>query len=276
MTGDDPRYVLGHSDAELERLERQAALFAPITREVLLRAGLGSGSRVLDLGCGPGDVSFLAAQIVGPTGRVVGVDRAPEAIAAARRRAAARGLVQVRFIEAPLDSLESDEVDAVIGRFILMHQRDPAVTLAHASKFLRRGGAVVMVESHLDGLTPAWQSWPASAAYAHVIDVMRRTITAAGGRTDMGLRLRSTFLDAGLGEPALAAHAVLAGDAIPALCRYWADSLRSIALVAARLGVAGISEADASRWEQAMQSELSVPGAVMAAPLVITAWCTRP
>jgi tRNA A58 N-methylase Trm61 len=276
MTRDHPTYVLGHSDSELARLERQAALFAPITREVLLRAGLGSGSRVLDLGCGAGDVSFLAAQIVGPTGRVVGVDRAPEAIAAARRRAATRGLTQVRFLETPLDALESEEVDAVIGRFVLMHQPDPAATLAHASKCVRRGGAVVMVESHLEGLTPAWQSWPASAAYAQVIDLMRRTITAAGGRTDMGLRLRSTFLDAGLGEPELAAHAVLAGDTIPALCRYWADSLRSVAPVAARLGIAGISEADASRWEGAMQRELSAPGAVMAAPLVITAWCTRP
>jgi SAM-dependent methyltransferase len=83
-----PRYILGHDRDELDRLIDQARFFGDLTEEVLRRAGVGPGMRVLDLGCGTGDVSFLAARLVGPTGAVLGVDRSPEAVAVAERRAA--------------------------------------------------------------------------------------------------------------------------------------------------------------------------------------------
>src|SRR5262250_2784972 len=79
-------YVLGHSERELDRLSVQAKLFEPFTRQLLQEAGLGPGMRVLDVGCGSGDVAFLAADLVGSEGSVVGVDRARAAI----RRASAR------------------------------------------------------------------------------------------------------------------------------------------------------------------------------------------
>jgi ubiquinone/menaquinone biosynthesis C-methylase UbiE len=53
--------------------------------------------RVLDLGCGAGDVSILAATLVGSSGSVVGVDRSAEAIAGATRRANATGMTQIQF-----------------------------------------------------------------------------------------------------------------------------------------------------------------------------------
>ena len=67
-------YVLGHSERELERLRLQAQLIDPITRQFLIEAGIAPGMRVLDVGCGAGDVALLAADLVGPTGQVVGVD----------------------------------------------------------------------------------------------------------------------------------------------------------------------------------------------------------
>lgn len=80
----EPIYACGHTPGELDRLRTRSAFFADITRRMFEAARLQPGSRVLDIGCGVGDVSFLAAEIVGPTGSVVGVDRALEAIAAAR------------------------------------------------------------------------------------------------------------------------------------------------------------------------------------------------
>jgi tRNA A58 N-methylase Trm61 len=62
-------YVLGHSERELERLRLQAQLIDPITRQFLIEAGIAPGMRVLDVGCGAGDVTFLAADLVGPPGR---------------------------------------------------------------------------------------------------------------------------------------------------------------------------------------------------------------
>ena len=64
---------------------------------IFAEAGIRPGMRVLDLGCGAGDVTFVAADLVGPEGSVVGVDRSPEALARARLRAGQRGLTQVRF-----------------------------------------------------------------------------------------------------------------------------------------------------------------------------------
>ena len=66
------RYALGHSEQELDRLSRQAEIFEPFTRQLLQQAGISRGMRVLDVGCGSGDVSFLASELVGPSGKVIG------------------------------------------------------------------------------------------------------------------------------------------------------------------------------------------------------------
>jgi SAM-dependent methyltransferase len=81
----NPNYMLGHSDKELARLGEQARIMGPITRRFFLEAGLAPGMRVLDVGSGAGDVSFLAADIVGDKGVIIGVDRSPIAVGTRRR-----------------------------------------------------------------------------------------------------------------------------------------------------------------------------------------------
>ena len=70
-------YILGHSAQELARLNAQARLVEPITRRFFQEAGIGAGMRVLDVGSGAGDVALLAAELVGSSGTVVGVDPLP-------------------------------------------------------------------------------------------------------------------------------------------------------------------------------------------------------
>src|SRR6516162_4985296 len=86
--GSASNYALGSTDAEHERLIRQAALLAPCSDGLFCEAGIGPGQRVLDLGSGVGDVSMLVAQLVGPSGEVVGIERDPHSIARARTRVA--------------------------------------------------------------------------------------------------------------------------------------------------------------------------------------------
>ncbi len=88
-TNSTPHYALGSTDAEQERLIRQAALLAPFTERFFLGAGIGPGQRVLDIGSGVGDVAMLVAKLVNPSGEVVGVERDARSIARARWSAGA-------------------------------------------------------------------------------------------------------------------------------------------------------------------------------------------
>src|SRR6266852_1205412 len=74
-------YALGYTNSEHDRLIRQAARIAPCTERLFREAGIGAGQRVLDIGSGVGDVAMLAANLVGSTGEVVGIERDSRSIA---------------------------------------------------------------------------------------------------------------------------------------------------------------------------------------------------
>ncbi len=96
---------LGKSDAETQRLILQAALLRPITERLLREAGIVPGMRILDLGCGAGDVSLLAGERVGPSGAIVGIDRDAAILAVAKARVEARNdLPQISFHVASVDA----------------------------------------------------------------------------------------------------------------------------------------------------------------------------
>src|SRR2546422_8102696 len=113
-------YALGSTDAEHERLIRQAARLAPLTERLFREAGIGPGQRVLDLGSGVGDIAMLAARLVGPSGVVVGIERDERAIARARARVAESGLRNVTFTQSDAREVVGERpFDAAVGRFIL-------------------------------------------------------------------------------------------------------------------------------------------------------------
>jgi ubiquinone/menaquinone biosynthesis C-methylase UbiE len=90
-------HQLGSDAAELERLTLQGRVLAPATRRIFAAAGLGPGMRVLDLGSGMGDVALVAAQLVGSTGEVVGIDQSAETVAKATLRAQQQEVGDVRW-----------------------------------------------------------------------------------------------------------------------------------------------------------------------------------
>src|SRR5262245_162286 len=140
-------YVLGHSEQEFERMEVQACRFAQFTRDVFQAAGIGLGMRVLDVGTGPGDVAFLAAELVGSSGSVTGTDKAPTAVELARGRASSKGLLNVDFREGdPAQMIFDRPFVAIVGRFILMHSGDPTAMLRRLMAHARPGGIMVFVE----------------------------------------------------------------------------------------------------------------------------------
>src|SRR5436853_1409531 len=110
-------YALGHSEQELERLSHQGQAFAPFTSHLFEQAGIGPGMRILDVGSGAGDVSFLAAELGGPGGEVVGVDREVAAVEWAVARAQDQRMSDVKFFEGDPAVMDFDQqFDAVVGR----------------------------------------------------------------------------------------------------------------------------------------------------------------
>src|SRR5215831_18724685 len=118
------RYVMGHTDRERRRLALQASILNPFTEQLLRRAGVAGGMRVLDVGCGLGDLSLLAARLVGRHGSVTAIDLDPTALSVAEERAREQGLENVSFLHAQVDQYVPERpFDAVIGRHILIHTR---------------------------------------------------------------------------------------------------------------------------------------------------------
>src|SRR4029077_16894137 len=147
MTHRSADYPLGHTDAEHERLIRQAARVAPITERFFREAEIGPGQRVLDLGSGVGDVAMLVARLVGPSGEVVAIERDARSVHRARARAAAANLHNVRFVETDIAHFSSDaRFDAAVGRYILQFLPDPVEVLRSLSERVRPAGIIAFQE----------------------------------------------------------------------------------------------------------------------------------
>jgi protein-L-isoaspartate O-methyltransferase len=137
-------YVLGHSESEIHHLMRQAAVLTPITTRLLCDAGLSRDMRVLDIGCGAGDVAMLVADMVGPTSAVVGIDRNKDVLSVARERARAAGHDNIDFREgAAEDFQDAAPFDFVIGRYVLPSERSGCLySCCGLACTARRGGRV--------------------------------------------------------------------------------------------------------------------------------------
>jgi ubiquinone/menaquinone biosynthesis C-methylase UbiE len=144
----DADYVLGVSAQEQERLRAQGDAVGPMTLRLITQAGVGQGQRVLDVGCGTGDVSLLAARLVGAGGEVVGIDREAQMVEAARKRANDLGLANVRFVQGDFRELGAAEgaFDAAVGRLVLMYQADAVEAVRRLTRTVRPGGLVLFQE----------------------------------------------------------------------------------------------------------------------------------
>jgi SAM-dependent methyltransferase len=269
----DRHYLLGHSQHELRRLDLQDSLYGEVTLRAFHDGGLRPGMRVLDLGCGTGGVSFTAADVVGPTGSVLGIDRGPEAVAVARAKAVEARRSNVEFEVAELDDFRrSAEFDAIVGRFILMHQPDPASVLRGLLPSLRPGGRVVMVESWMEVLQTGGHSHPFSPLYDEIVQWKCAVVGGAGADLHAGGRLRSTFVASGLLDPATRMEALVAGGEHSVYYEYVEQSVRSMLPEARRLGIGGFGEESVQGLARQLRNEVTgVDGSLLAWP-VVAAW----
>lgn len=130
--------------AEQEALDRQ---LEPFGQKVLDALPVGTGDRVLDVGCGCGATSLALARRVGPTGRVVGVDVSAPMLERARERARDAGLGHLEFLnaDAQIHAFPPAGFDALCSRFGVMFFIDPIAAFTNLARALRPGAGVAFV-----------------------------------------------------------------------------------------------------------------------------------
>jgi ubiquinone/menaquinone biosynthesis C-methylase UbiE len=219
-------YALGHASAEIQRLKNQGAMLRPITERLLRSAGINAGVRVLDLGCGAGDVSMLAAELIGPAGSVVGIDRSQEVLNVARERVQEAGLRQVSFVRASVEEFSVDEpFDLVIGRYILVHQSEPVGLLRKAAHLVRPGGALAFHEIRMASIT---KSSPYVPLWDLTTNLVRIVLQSSVSNYDGADRLVEHFSEAGLPYPNLFSEELVGGSADSPLYGSLAELLQTL------------------------------------------------
>jgi ubiquinone/menaquinone biosynthesis C-methylase UbiE len=261
---------MGYTDAERARLLRQAKLLERPTREIFLSAGLSAGMRVLDFGCGMGDVALLAASLVGPAGRVVGIDRDGRAIQSARQRIEN---LPVRFEVCDLDglaTLESDEpFDAVVGRLVLCHQPDPAAALRSLVPVVRPGGLIVFMEPELDGTVQHNCDFPERS---RCVDLMKKTLRRAGVHMRVATQLPRIFHEAGLGWPDTSLHVVTGSGEEFEGYAYYADTVQSLLPLAEKFGIATAAEVNLATLSERLRQEMVSAKSSLPCGVHVGAW----
>jgi ubiquinone/menaquinone biosynthesis C-methylase UbiE len=202
-------YGLSRTPAETRRLQAQAQFMNPCTQRLLEQAGITTGMRVLDVGSGAGDSALLLANMVGPSGTVVGVDIDPTVLDTARTRVEAAGLTNVSFLVGDLASIHLEmEFDAIFGRLILIHLPDPTSILQRLAQHLRPGGIVAFQEIDIAHYETA-PIHPPNALINQVFTWLFQVAHRRGIRERIGLDMYTLFLDAGWPAPQMSGEAMI-------------------------------------------------------------------
>ena len=176
------RYILDGSDEDLRRLLGVAEATGGMARSAFRRVGMQEGWHAIDCGCGPIGGLAVMAEMVGPAGRVVGVDFSEPAVQRARSVVAALGLGNVELFAGDIHELDPATVggpfDLAYTRLFLMHQPDPVRTLGQIARLLRPGGWVV---AHEALRSPPPRSYPHLDALGAYWDLAYEVLERAGG-----------------------------------------------------------------------------------------------
>lgn len=270
MTASGPtsHYALGSTDAEHQRLIRQAGWLSAHTERLFREAGIGPRQRVLDLGSGVGDVALIAALLVGPAGEVVGIERDPRSITRARARAAEAGLSNVSFTQSDVNQIPIDKrFDAAVGRYILMFLPDPIGVLRSLSRLVRPGGVLAFQE-------PSWGSFLLMCAHLPLwragFALMVETFQRSGTNTEIGPDLSRVFQEAGLPAPFTQTDTLVGAE------QWLPDCLHSLRPQMVQFNLALEPLGDFDTLSDRLQAEVRALKTGTPLPALVSAWSRKP
>lgn len=189
-------YVLAGGRKGADRLRLLARVKWPTTKTLLRRLGLQAGMRCLDVGCGIGAVTLKLARHVGSTGLAVGIDMDDACLELGRKAAVRLGLRAEFRKQSVSDLREEAAYDLVFSRFLLTHLPAPDVAVRGMVRTARPGGIVAVEDIEF----AAHFSDPSCGAFDRYVALYQQVVANRGGDPNIGPRLVSLLMDAGLEE----------------------------------------------------------------------------
>ena len=179
----DRDYLLGTHKEELARLGLQHRVWRSVVLDCWRRAGITIGKRVLDLGAGPGYATVDLAEIVGPTGEVVALERSQNFIRAIKEESRARSLSNVKIHELDLmtGELPRANYDFSWCRWVMSFVADPALLIRKLSDVMRSGSVAVF---HEYGHYETWHFFPRLPNHERFREHVIATWRESGGEPD--------------------------------------------------------------------------------------------
>lgn len=189
-------YVLGTHDEEVVRLGLQHRVWRPVVAECWQRVGITHGWRVLDVGAGPGYAAADLAEIVGPTGAVLAVERSARFLEVARDRCRKLGLGNVEFREGDLMDISLGELgyDASWCRWVASFVSSPKMLVEKIAGALRPGGIAIFHE-YSDYETFCFM--PLKPSFQNFVKEVMASWRAAGGEPNIACELPQLLGEAG-------------------------------------------------------------------------------
>jgi SAM-dependent methyltransferase len=189
------RYVISGGREGKERLKLISRVLLPTTLQLLKTAGVSEGMKCLDVGCGGGYVTRLMAALVGPRGKVVGLDADDAILALAQEDAESEHLhnVEFRHRDAAI-CLEEEEHDLVYARFLLTHLSEPERCLNAMVRACRLKGLMVIEDIDFNGSF----CYPYCAAYERYTELYQQVVHRRGGDPNIGPKLPGMLRKAGV------------------------------------------------------------------------------
>jgi SAM-dependent methyltransferase len=188
----DRDYVLGTHNEELARLGLQHRVWRSVVLDCWQRAGITVGKRVLDLGAGPGYATIDLAEIVGPTGEVVALERSENFIRAMEQGCRSLANVKIHQLDLMTDELPNGDYDFSWCRWVMSFVNDPALLIRKLGDVMRRGSAAIF---HEYGHYETWHFVPRLPNQERFREHVIATWRESGGEPDGAVAL-ATLLPA--------------------------------------------------------------------------------
>ncbi|RYD58012.1 MAG: SAM-dependent methyltransferase [Sphingobacteriales bacterium] len=188
-------YIITGGEEGKKRLNILSDVMYAYTKSLLTANGVSAGGSFLDVGCGGGNVSMMASQIVGGQGRVVGVDFDETIISLDNKDEQASGITNITYQAMSAYDIDfSNEFDTVYARFLLSHLTEPLKVLKRMAQSAKPGGKIVVEDIHFSGHF----CYPACPAFDKYVQLFTEAGLKHGQNPEIGLELPSLFEKAGI------------------------------------------------------------------------------